>query len=253
MQHNAPVTLGDSIPLVYIQIHGKSIDQFLPDAWRNAKPMEDKISTTPVVTDDGKSSGSGEIFFNEDERNTSTDGLVQSLRDAGYYPVFVGSRETYSVKKGAKHKVLRYVFSRIPQSDHREREWCERLVAELVWLEDKALWKTLSPLNPFYEKDGKVVEGKNLVSIDLNGREALFNDVGLPIMRWLKDSRKQRVGDVRFQLNPAYYLGVQDGKLMKFIDVEEEKAAKARAALVAEHEAAFDNPDADDYDIEDDA
>lgn len=233
------VKLGDNIPFIYIQVHGKSIDQILPDAWRNAKSMEDKVSTNGTTVDGCESSGTGTIFFMEDERrNTSIDGLIESLRGAGYYPVFVGCRESYSVETGERHKVIRYVFRRTPQSDPHDRNWCERLITELKRVASTSMWNIVAHFNPFYE-NGKVTEGKNLVSIDLNSREALVKNDGTPVTRWVKDSYKNRVGDAPFQLKPATYLGVRDNQLVKLIDPDEINAANARAMLLAEREAAL--------------
>ncbi len=231
MEH-APVVLGGNVPVVYLNIHGKTLP---PNAWHHAKWTEDKVSNGPVVDTGGESNGTGRLFVNEGGRNTSIDGLTAALAGLGYYLVFVGKRTSHNAEKNSSHSVLQYIFGRNLQEDAGLCRLGEELLSELGEWERNSLWNVLAHENPRY-LDGYHIDGMSTVAIDINAREVLVLPDGRPVQRWLKDSQGYRVGDAPFVLKPAAYLGVEDGEMCLLVDPEYEAEVAAKDALLAPRE-----------------
>jgi hypothetical protein len=221
------VTLGARVPIIHLSFHGKILPDF---TWDNAKWVEDKVSDGPVVTRDGQSAGSGVLFINEPRRNTSIDGLIEDLVDAGYYPVAIVKRRSHKAQTDATHKVIQVTFARNQAEDEGLRVLFAQMFDELKEWARTSLYGVIAHKNPRYF-DGKVVEGLATVAIDVNGREPLVHENGTPVMRWHKDAAGNKLH--QYQLRPAQYVGVDEGEICILVD---EDLSPTVGALVGEHE-----------------
>lgn len=225
--NSKPIALNAGVQQVVVNVHAKILPTSI---WRRARQMEDRVTSGAVLTSDGESSGTGTVYLNEQGRSTSIEGLMEGLVEAGFHLVFVGRRQVY--KKGSSpHAVIRFVFGRTPQQDPALREMYADVFDEFVngWGKT-SLWNVLGFVNPYY-KEGVPVEGLSAISIDVNGREALVDDVtGAPVLRWQRNEAGEKVS--QYELRPSAYIGVDGGEICVLCDAPAEEQGGVGEELV---------------------
>lgn len=207
--------LGPDVSVVQVQVRGKAGG--LPtEAWHHAPWIGDKNA----AHEHGSSQETGERFIAESERETTFVGFTAALRRQGYTLVHVGKR-VVNTEEGKTQYVLRYTFGTIPREEKHLRRLGEELCRELEAYAAEALWNVQAFRNPYY-RDGNVVEGKRVITIDINARKPLFEmkeGTLAPVMVWSggRDKMGKGVGE-KVPLAAKSFLDVsEEGEIAIFV------------------------------------
>lgn len=208
--------LGPDVSVVQVQVRGKAGG--LPtEAWHHAPWIGDKN----VAHEHGQSQETGERFIAESARETSFVGFTAALKRQGYTLVHVGKR-VVNTEDGKTQYVLRYTFGRVPREEKHLRRLGVEFSRELEAYAAEALWNVQAFRNPYY-RDGNVVEGQRVITLDINARKPLFEmkEGKLePVTVWSggRDKMKKGVGE-KVALAPKTFLDIsEEGEIATYFD-----------------------------------
>lgn len=108
------------------------------------------------------------------------------------------------------YHMVRFVFTKNESDMTDEFKKVQKTVlSELTEICSAAIWRVRSYLNPLFNQEGEVIEGKKAVSVNAEVRQPLSNPDGTKVKVWKKDDRGNRVEQV--ELKPNKKLTVQAG------------------------------------------
>ncbi|HNY35839.1 MAG TPA: hypothetical protein PLD14_02400 [Candidatus Pacearchaeota archaeon] len=129
----------------------------------------------------------------------STTDLLSDIKKSGYELVDAFYQPRVNPKDPthrSRYFMVRYTFARKENAEPSAEFLTKKTTIEndLQKLLSEAIWRIRFFLNPFF-KDGKVIEGCQVASINLEARKPLFLPNGQSVVQWNRDQQGNKIGD----------------------------------------------------------
>lgn len=161
-----------------------------------------------------KSVANGELVIDPSEKV----GLVEflgELEQSGYEMVDATYQPRIDPGNPKRtYHVVRFMFARREYAQPTDQFISVRPTTKqaLRTMCEQAMWRVRAFLNPLFVR-GETVDGEHAVSVNLEVRKPLFDNVGNPVRTWRKDENGNRLGDAPVPLQPDYVLRLTNSEL----------------------------------------
>lgn len=180
----------------------KNVPQWMINNYRQQKSQEVEKTTYKAP---------GAILV-EPAENTSLEDAVTGIFLSEFHLVnaYYAPRNDSGGKYSTTH-VVKFIFGRTPLAETgRELLLFLQAQSALHNFCNKAFWQVTVYDNPWHE-EGVVVEGKSMLSFNMNMRISTLTNTGAPVTQWLKDSGGARLGNAPVPIVPAHVVKITDG------------------------------------------